>query len=211
MIAPFLEALFDDGRVRVDHPDEAVTEDDLRNAAQVLQAAERVQRESFPGEPPPFSLPAANWAARVFYRACQAATFRDLPAESLPAFLGEACVPGEPPSVHYSVDLVFRFLPDLCKLAGHLAPADPLLEPLRLWANQWPLSSVGMKDVTPQSLLGIVDHPAVLQYYVDRIIARGDVSRLDEPAVLNAVRRTLNIYSDRFSPFAQRLVAGCQT
>jgi hypothetical protein len=109
--------------------------------------------------------------------------------------------------LHYSVDLVFQFLPDLSKLTGHAAPDDPLLTSLGSWANLWPLSSVGMKGVVPQSLRGIVEHPGLLQYYVDRILARSDVSRLGDVVVQNAVRRTLSLYPGQFPAIAEKIGA----
>ena len=205
MLVPFLESLFDHGRVRVGHPDQALTEDELWQAGELLVRYEAVQRSGFPGEPPRFAFPVAIWAAKAFYRACQAATFRDLPADLLSAFLGEECPAGEPASLHYTVDLVFQFLPDLTKLAGHAMPDDPLVEHLRKWANQWPLSSVGMKDVNPPSLGGMIEHPGLLQYYVDRLIARRDVTRLTDPLVRNAAQHTLSIYQDLFPEFSERL------
>jgi hypothetical protein len=203
MIDSFLNTLFDHGRVRVGHPDQPLPKDSLHQSGLLLVQYEDIRRLAFPGEPPPFSLPAAQWAATTFYRACQAATFRDLPAELLPEFFREACPEGNLPSLHYSVDLVFQFLPDLSKLAGHVSPSDPLLEHLREWANQWPLSSVGMKDISPPSLRGIVEHPGLLQYYVDRVIARKDVTRMAHPDVRKATRRALSLYQGLFPEFNQ--------
>ena len=44
--------------------------------------------------------------------------------------------------VHYSVDLVFRFLPDLLKFARSSSDQDPLLEYIVRWLHEWPLSCV---------------------------------------------------------------------
>ena len=60
-----------------------------------------------------------------------------------------------------------------------------------------------MSGVVPVSLAGIVDVPEMLTYYVDRIIARRDVSRLTDPLVQEHVRCSINIYTDRFPEFAR--------
>lgn len=201
MIAPFLQNLFDHGHVHVGHPDQSVGEGELRVAEEVLADYEVIRRQGFPGAAPPFSTQAAVWAAKSFYRACQAATFRDIPAELLPQFLCEQCPKTESSSLHYSVDLVFQYLPDLTKLAGYVMSADPLLDHLRMWANQWPLSSVGMQEVTPVSLQGIVEHSSLLQYYVDRIIARRDKTRITDPLVQQVLRTRVSVYKELFPQF----------
>jgi hypothetical protein len=109
------------------------------------------------------------------------------------------------PARHYSVDLVFQFLPDLTKLAGHVMAGDPLVEHLRNWANQWPLSSVGMNDVSPESLCGVAEHVGLLQYYVDRVIARRDVARLADPLVRSAARQALSMYGSLMPEISERL------
>ena len=139
------------------------------------------------------------------FTACQAAAFRDLEAGQLGEFLGESCPAGAAATRHYSADLVIQFLPDLIKLTEHVSPGDPLVKILREWANLWPLSSVGIPGVEPKSLGGIVDHPTLLTYYVDRVISRQDVSRLDDPTVRAAVERALSLFSPQFPELAAKL------
>src|SRR4051794_15117044 len=89
IITQFLHDLFDHGRVRVGHPDQLDDEASLQDTGQVLLSYESIRRLSLPGEPPEFSVEIAAWSARLFYRACQAATFRDLDAGRLDEFLDE--------------------------------------------------------------------------------------------------------------------------
>jgi len=198
MLVSFLTELYEHGRVRVDAPDAAVAAADLHGARQLLLEIERVVRQDFPGDPPTAPPEVVEWAALSFYHACQAAVFRDLDAVQVEQLLASSCPPAEAASRHYAADLTFRFLPDLITLAEQAAPGDALLEILRRWANEWPLSSVGVPKVVPVSLAGIVEHPAMLRYYVDRVIARRDVSRLSDPHVRSAVGRSLTLYEDRF-------------
>jgi hypothetical protein len=94
-------------------------------------------------------------------------------------------------SLHYSVDLIFRFLPDLMRLARSDAENDPLLAYLRQWAVAWPLSSVGIPDVTPASIEPIVNHRCLMNMYRDRIIARKDRSRRGDPRIEEAVAQAV--------------------
>lgn len=202
----FLSALFDTGHVRVPHPDWHGVSDDPQAAGQFLSQFEHSWRLEFPGEAPAFDAPAANWAATVFYRAAQAAVFRDVPEPILHDGLSLTCpTTGNEAARHYSVDLVFRFLPDLAVLARHASPDDPLLQVLQTWANHWPLSSVGMKGVEPASVNAIARHAGLLQLYVDRILAREDFSRLADPRVQTAVRKSVGAYAELSPALAKHL------
>lgn len=197
MIGEFLRDLYEHGHVRVGPPQD----DEWASFTQLL-AVEDIRRRDFPATPPEFDAAVASWAATVFYRACQAATFRELAGPDLDRWLDIPRPPAEPASCHYSADLVFRFLPDLCKLAGQVSPHDPLVTKLRGWANTWPLASVGIQGVEPDSLTGIVDHAGMLGYYADRVIARRDATRLADPRVAAAVRRAIGPHAKRFPELA---------
>lgn len=202
MLARFLDDLFDHGRVAVGPPELSWDAEELDSAVERLRVVEQRVRAQAPGTPPEFERAAAEWSAAAFYRASQAAVFRELPAEAVERLF--ATPPADEATRvraawHYTVDLVFQFLPDLHRLASAASPADPLVDGLRAWARFWPLSSVGMSDVTVDSLAGIIEHPGLLALYVDRVIARRDVGRLDAPIVLQAVRRAIGPYADQFA------------
>jgi hypothetical protein len=201
-----LRALFDTGHVRVPHPDQHEPGEDLHAASEFLSQYEHSWRLEFPGEAPAFHVPAAIWAATMLYRAVQAAVYRQIPEPILRDGLSLAC-PSTPNEAarHYSVDLLFRFLPDLVVLAHHASPDDPLLQVLQTWANQWPLSSVGMKGVEPAGVAAIASHAGLLQLYVDRILAREDFSRLADPRVQTAVRESVGAYAELSPALAKHL------
>jgi len=203
-LSQFLQRLFEDGRVMVSAP-EPVDAEELRAAEPTLAALEAVYRLDLPGEAPPLLPAAAGWAAMSMFHACQFVAYRDAGEEMIAAALsspvpaadaaphnkdGPGCLAYQA-ALHYSVDLTFRFLPDLMRLARNNAENDPLLGYLRQWAIAWPLSSVGLPDVTPDSIEPIVNHPCLLKIYGDRIIARKDRSRLGDPRVNEVVQQAL--------------------
>jgi hypothetical protein len=189
-LSQFLERLFEDGRVMVSAP-EPVPADELAEADGTLATLEAVYRRDLPGEPPPLSPPAARWAAVALFHACQFVACRNADEGMIAAALGSPVPAAETASLHYSVDLTFRFLPDLMRLARSDAENDPLLGYLRQWTADCPLSSVGLPDVTPKSIEPVVNHPCLLGIYRDRILARKDRSRLGDPRVDQCVQQAV--------------------
>jgi len=202
--ASFLSSLLESGRVRVSGQHE-LPQDELHAGDQVLKAFEEQYRLEMPGEPPPLDLRAARWAAVMFFRACQFAVYRDVPAQVVEAELSASCPARTSPGVCYSVDLVFRLLPDLARFARSAAENDPLVAHLKRLAREWPLSSVGTPEVDGTNIDGFVNDPCLLALYVDRIIAARDVSRLSDPRVRDGVKRAIGLHTE-LSPLASLVV-----
>ena len=206
-LAAFLDCLLTEGRVRVAKPTDAC-EKELRETDEVLAAFETQYKRELPGEPPPLAPAAARWGAVMFHRACQFAVFRDLGEAEMARALAAECPGDDSPATHYSVDLTFRYLPDLLKLRGAPSQRDPLVSRLTRWADQWPLSSVGVAGAKPLRVEAIVGHPCLLRLYVDRVIARRDASRLSHPRVCDCVRESLGIFPELAPEMASALGAG---
>lgn len=132
---------------------------------------------------PPLDRAAARWGATLLLRGAQGLVHRALGAAELEQLMRPPAPPAETSALHWSVDLCLRHLPELARLASGIASDDPLsLEFARL-AAAWPLSAVGMgaDPVAPPE--AVLAHPGLAQLYVDRILARDDLARLDEPRV----------------------------
>ncbi len=184
--ARFLSDLFEHGHVRLDglEPADAI---DQREVDAILTARSEVVAADFPHAAPMLDLAAANWAARQLARACRYVLFRDQGIDAVRQSLSEAPPTGEAASQHFSVDLTWRFLPDVDRLSAMLAPDDPLREILRRWGSDWPLSSVGMKGIEPKRTAELLAHDGLRQAYIDRIVARQDTTRLNDPLVRDFV------------------------
>lgn len=200
----FLADLFEDGRVVVAEI-RSISASQQREGDGILSRFEHVYRQELPAPVPEFQIDAARWAACKFFRACQLSVFRDLPQETIDKELGGSLRSKRTPEIHYSVDLVFRYLPDLTRFAVSAAEADPLVQHLRQWARVWPLSSVGMPDVGEVDVDGFSGHPSLLQVYADRIIATCDVTRLAVPCAREAVRASLGMHTDLAPTIAKAL------
>ncbi len=205
-LCSFLSALFADGRVRVTNVDGSLDEPSDQ-ADGLLVEFEGEYRLDLPGDPPPLSLPAARYGAGMLYRACRFLVYRDIEPEVIRHELGRAVDQSLDPSVHYSVDLTLRFLPDTIRLARAAATEDPLVEQLVHLANQWPLSAVGIEGAVAGCVDSLVADPCLLQLYVDRIIARQDVKRLVDERVKAAATQAIGAFAELAPEIAAALGA----
>jgi hypothetical protein len=194
-LTAFLNELLTDGRVRVGVAGD-VAEPDRLEAEQNLANVERQSRLDLPGEPPPLSAPAAIWAATTFREACRFVAFRDLDPVAMGVLAQRPNLSADPPSIHYSVDLTFRFLPDVICQARTASEQDPLVAHLLQLAREWPLSSVGIAGVADVNVDAVVGHPCLLRMYADRIIVARDWTRLSSPRVREAVQCAVGLFPE---------------
>lgn len=189
-LAEFLHALWN-GSPPVLASSTAPGPEEVTRVARELQRLESVYRETLPGSPPILHQAAWEWGISGFYRACQFLVYRELSEELLRKTVGIPYPGPISPEVCYSVDLTFRFLPDLMRMASAANPDDPLCECLLKWASDWPLSSVGIRAVTIGPVDIILQNLGLRVLYLDRIIAAGDLARLNDPQTANALRQVL--------------------
>jgi len=205
----FLSSLFDHGRLAVPVPESVEGEAELAASGAILDGFEAGWRLDFPGTAPEWDRESGLFAARVLYRGAQGAMFRQIGAEALRA--GFALPPpdvGDAASAHYSVDVTLRFLPDLARMARGASADDPLVGLLDTLAREWPLSSVGMPGVEPESIEPIAGHSGLLRLYVDRIVAAADTSRLGDPRVVDAARRAVGAHHELCPVLSRSLPRG---
>ena len=201
-VAQFLSDLFETGRVSVfiDLPDELQEDVD-----EVLVSAEKVAAGNLAGTSPSFELACARWAAKIFYGACHFLVCRDVNPETVEAFFKQPCPGAHSPQTDYSADLIFRYLPDLVGMTRAVASGDPLLQQLLTLGKEWPLSSLGISGIEAVEVTAFIEHPSLRQLYVDRIIARADLSRLGDPQIDLGVREVLGDYPELSESIAKHL------
>ena len=186
---PFLHSLFSSGELKIPQPESAFDE---RQALDTVTQFERTWRCELPGNPPEFVAESAVKAAQILMAICQAVVHREISLEQTEQTIHEACLSdGDTPSLHYSVDLVLRYLPQVDERARRISESDALLELLRTLGRRWPMSSVGMKGCVLDELPTALQHPSLWRMYVDRIISTKDLSRVSIPSVRDAVAATI--------------------
>lgn len=200
-LARFLTDLFADGNVRV-ATDPRTADDDRRAAAVVLVAEERRLRADAPGTAPEFRPDVALAAAEWFARACWGTAFRHADADMVRGLLAWTAPPAPVAARHWSADVVLRFLPDLWRMARGLAPDDPLVAEILRTAAEWPVSSVGIAGLPPETVaarvaeIDFAANPCLGRICADRIVATGDASRLAVPELRELVGAALGAYPD---------------
>jgi hypothetical protein len=203
----FLTSLTSEGKVAVGSGQPPAIDE---AALEFLCHCEEVARAELVGEAPPLSLEVAAWASSVLYQACQFVVCRDMGEPAIVAALKSPCPEARTPSADWSTDLVFRYLPDVYRLAQHLSRNDPLVREIRFLAVSWPLSSVGIPEVSGLDLDPFWEHPGLRQLYLDRILRTSDLGRLGDPRVDAGVRTALGAHPELAPEFATRL-AGTQS
>ncbi len=186
----FIEQLRGGGRVRVGR-ELGTTGAELAGLEADIVRLEAEARAELVFEAPELVMKAASWAFLTLYRGCQFLAYRELSEALVEEVLSLQCREKPSPAVCWSVDLAFRCLPDLVRLARGVAPGDPLVARLSGLAAAWPLSSVGVPGVGAVDVDPFIGHRALAQLYVDRIVETGDAPRLADTRVLSLVRASL--------------------
>lgn len=205
-LAGFLQELLDSGQVTVAGQVDAFTADEVQQATEVLRDYHAADLLEMPGTGPAFDPVAAVWAAQLLYRAIQLALLRELGEDIVRGLLADFPEPVTAEAV-YSVDLTFRYLPDLLQLAQGLAPDDVLVARLREMAGQWPFSFVGVAALpTDRGLSPVLAHPSLRLAYADRVVRARDRDRAGQPAVAALVQAALGDYGALLWPDFQAVI-----
>ncbi len=198
-LSEFAQRLLHDGNAAVPALSAilAPAAEDLRQATVVLCDAERVLRAAAPATPPALNAEVAVWALRVFGWAGYTALDRQQERTTLPDELS----PSRPDTLrldnHWSVDVVFRFLPELCQRAERIAPEDDLHATLEAIAAAWPLSTVGMPvEWSAESLQRVLSDRSLSRILVDRVAARADKRLAANETVQKMLRDDAGAYAE---------------
>jgi hypothetical protein len=180
-----LNELWNSGRLLATHPVTSSEEHDELILAW-LATVEPSYRQQLPGDPPASIPQVSVWAARQFFRAAQLVVHRELGESFIQSGLETEPIQKRDspwatnPSLHYSVDLHFRFLPDLVRLAKAMSRTDPLLDQLNAWMIRWPLSGARIAGLPPEEserLEPILRDPCLRIVYIERRLSDPEISK----------------------------------
>lgn len=201
-LCSFIRGLTNDGRIIVSA--EPISPPDESVLPALVELNDRAQAE-LAGGAPGFSSEAAVWAANLLYQICQFVVCREIGEAQIAAAFVMECPVHRGPETDWSVDLFLRHLPSLFGLSRQLSNGDPLIEELKKLAAAWPLSSVGIPDLSDIDLDSFIGDPALARLYADRIVAAGDLSRLGDARVDDLLRTDIGIHHDLAPEIANRI------
>jgi hypothetical protein len=192
-LVKFIQDIFQHGKVVVAGQVIPFTEQDAQETIQCLHEQYNYQAQELTGPAPAFHPGAAIWAAGFLYRSVQLAMLRELGEEAVNGLLTTYDGPVSPETI-LSVDISFRYLPNLLGLAKGLAPEDVLVKRLRQAAIQWPFSSVGMTVDGVMDIEPILQDACLRSTYIDRIIEARDKERSKHVQVNEYIKEALGDY-----------------
>lgn len=195
-IREFYQQLFDSGQVGLTSSAPA-SDEELADVVELLIALEVAHREHLPGPPPATDRPSVAWAAAMFFAAAQLAVYRELGEQEIDLRLRkELTTSASPASTAYSVDLIFRRLPDLVRIVRGINRDDPLVSVLLDWCRRWPLSSAGISDVGEIDIEPILSDRCLALMYTDRVLDSGDVARTRHPGMAEWIRGAVGAWPE---------------
>ena len=195
----FVIGLFKEGEVVVSPIMVPIEEEDYFDTLYQVKQFYDQDKLRMPLGIPDFSRAAAMWAVVYFYRATQLVLLRNLGEEAIEEHLTDFSEQITAENI-YSIDLVFRYLPDLFQLAKSLAPADLLVKKLIATATKYPFSSVTIDLSTAANHELILDNPTLRRIYIDRIILAKDKKRVEDNELQEWVREAIGEHQKTIWP-----------
>lgn len=199
MLDLFLIDLIQTGQVTVPNQIVDFDADASDQATTLLEEYYRADALTMPYTAPAFHPEAALWAAKYIFSTIQLILLRDIGEERMNELLTSYTGKHTPEAI-YSADLTLRFLPDIFKFASGLSPEDPLIAKLKATAQLWPFSSIGIANIAAFSEDTMLDHPSLRLAYIDRIMLKKDITRLQGKQEKTLVKEALGIHQTKLWP-----------
>lgn len=204
----FIDALRGDGHLPVTVPAPLQTGAEMEQLIREVDAACRAEA---PGLAPPLLMAPAQWALTLTHRICQFLVWRDAGDDIVRSAFLVPCPAPQDAACLWSVDLFFRYLPELHRLAVRLAPGDVLVREIAHLSTAWPLSAPGITvpenvqkqtapehAVTVRSLLppAMQTHATLRKMLADRVMASRERAWLGDPVIAAEIAEALGAWPE---------------
>ncbi|MFK7776023.1 MAG: hypothetical protein AB8F94_28120 [Saprospiraceae bacterium] len=178
----------------------STSEEEKEKVILFLEKEYQAESSEFPFVSPEFHPQAALWAAEISYYACQFILFRENDEAKMedffPAFQFEVS-----PSTILSVDLCFRFIPDMLRQLSLIDSEDSLIAILEKYLKTWHFSginySLNLKDL---DLNIIFTDPCLQQLYLNRITTYKNIHLAKSPKINQLLKANFGIFEETFWP-----------
>lgn len=178
----------------------SISESEKESIVLFLEKEYQTEALDFPFTPPAFHPQAARWAAETVYYAGQFILFRENDEAKMedyfPTFEFEIS-----PSTILSVDLCFRFLPDMLRQLSLIDPEDALIAILEKQLYTWHFSGINYSlDFKEIDLAIIISNPCLQQLYLNRITNYKNIPLAKRPEINQLLKANFGIYEETFWP-----------
>lgn len=202
MLIRFLHTLHDHGRAELAAGGgnlaaavDAAASNDSAAVARLLESWHGEAVLDLPGAPLAFHPVAAQWGARLLFRAACLVAYRELGESDIARWLQRDPMPdAADPAAHFSADLCLRHWADLHRMARARSEDDPLVKVMHALAANFPLSAPGMERAVDFSH-PVFRHAGLAQLFAERSLARADTTCLALPEIDRLVRSKLGAYA----------------
>ncbi len=154
----------------------------------------------FPFTSPEFHPKAALWAAETVYYAAQFILFRENDDTKMEEFFPEFQFEVSPSSM-LSVDLCFRFVPDMLRQLTLIDQEDSLISILEKYLKIWHFSGVNYSlDLKETDLDVIFSNPCLQQLYLNRIATYKNIHLAKMTKINHLLKANFGIFEETFWP-----------
>ncbi|MGY6648574.1 hypothetical protein [Wenyingzhuangia sp. IMCC45574] len=196
MLTTFLDGLFTTGQLKVEKEILVFTDEDINKTQELLLAYFESYRFTFPNSNTiHFDTNAGIWATQYLYRLCQSLLLRELSEEEavsiLPKYNGT-----KTKNEILSVDLIFRFIPQIFNISKSLTPSDILVKELQNLATNWSLSLFEIaENIKTES---IEANNTLLEIYCNRLIEHNFTKGITSEIIKQQILIQLGDYQNHF-------------
>lgn len=175
-----------------------VSENEKIKVVNFLRGEYQWESLEFPFQVPAFNEEAALWAAEIVYLSAQLILYRKDDTEELEGLFPDLKIEVETGSI-LSVDLCFRFIPDMLLELKHIDSEDPLIEILEKQLKKWHFSAIKYDfDVEGLDLNWIFSSSCMKQLYMDRIVAHKNLKLAKNKKLYPHLKASLSIFDEAY-------------
>lgn len=147
-----------------------ITDSEEESVMNFLQKEYVNESLNFPFNAPPYNPEAALWGARAVYFGAQLILYRQNGESELPTLFPELRCELTPSAI-LSVDLCFRFIPELLHQLKLIDSEDPLISILENHLHKWHYSGISYPlPLDTMNFTAIFQDQCLQQLYLDRIV-----------------------------------------
>jgi hypothetical protein len=177
-----------------------VSNSELNDVADFLAQEYENESLNYPFEAPKFHRKAAVWAAKTIYYAAQFLVHRKEEPKNLSKYFED--FKGEySPAVMLSADISLRFLPAIVKELEHIDFEDWLVKLLKKQLQHFPYATIGHDmnlKIEEETLAKLFQDACFKNLYIDRVIARKDISQTAHTIIQENVAIHLGEHTKQF-------------